>query len=88
MNLKETYLDVQAEIRKEEAIAQKENKPWGAGLWFVNIVLIILTAGGWLILMLLYWFLTINLTPSNNKKKLEELYALRDEAELKLRMGA
>ena len=83
MTTKEAYIGVNKEIRKLEK--KIEDAKWGAGTWFVNIILVILTGGIWLILMLLYWLLNLSIGANKNEKKLEELYELRDEAELKMR---
>ena len=81
-NIKEEYLGINKQIRKLEN--KQEDKKWGAGTRFVNIVLVILTGGIWLALMLVYWLLTLTLWDSTSGK-LEKLYELRDEAELKMK---
>lgn len=83
MTTREAYIGINKEIRKLEK--KIESKKWGAGTWFVNIILVILTAGIWLVFMLLYWVLNLSVGESKDQKQLEELYELRDEAELKLR---
>ena len=83
MTTEEAYIGINKEIRKLEK--KIEDAKWGAGIWFVNIILVILTGGIWLIPMLLYWFFSLNIGANKNEKKLEELYELRDEAELKMR---
>ena len=83
MTLKEAILGMNSEIRKLEDKVAKENKGTNH---ILHLLLSIFTAGLWLIVWLLVAMNNTKIGSTSNEKKLEELYGLRDEAELKLRM--
>ena len=81
MTVKEAYLGINQEIRRFEK-KQEKAKPKPVN-HILHLLLTLVTFGFWIPI----WILTsINITIGGDySKKLEELYALRDEAELKMR---
>jgi len=74
-----TKLELKKEIRKVER--EISDSKWGAGTWFVHIVMIILTGGIWVGVMLVAWFMmsSINIFTDTKEQKLDKLYDSLDE---------
>ena len=83
MTLTEALLGINKEIRQMEDKVAKESKGTNH---ILHLLLSVFTAGIWLIVWVLIVMSNTNIGSTSNEKKLEELYTLRDEAELKLRM--
>ncbi len=84
MTTKEAYLGINKKIRKLEEEKMKYEESHKTN-WILQLLLTVFTAGIWLIIYLPYRFLTASIGTPSFYKQLEELYELRDEAELKLR---
>ena len=74
----EALVGINQEIRRLEN-SKKVNH-------ILHLLLTILTGGLWIFVWIFILLTKVELTPSAKSKMLEELYALREEAELKLKM--
>jgi hypothetical protein len=85
MTIEEAYLGINKEIRKleEKKIKYEESNKTN---WILQLLLTVFTAGIWLIIYIPYRFLTVSFGKPSFYKELEELYELKDEAELKIKL--
>ncbi len=79
--LEKTLIDVKSAIREEE----KKTEGSGKGTnHILHLLLSIVTAGIWVPIWILIVLSNTNVSFSSSVKKLEELYQIQDEIELRL----